>query len=104
MTTVAEHFGSQGEADALRLEIGRREFSDLPDPWLDRLLEDCCDPYRLSVAATVANMVGNAAAARQLLERAVALAPKSSSYHRQLGLLFPKAWIPSPPAGISRRP
>ncbi len=88
LATVAEHFGNQAEADQLRAEIGRKEFSDLPDPWLDDLLQDCYDPYRLSVMATVVNMAGDPTGAVNLLERAIALAPKNSSYHRQLGLLL----------------
>jgi tetratricopeptide (TPR) repeat protein len=86
--TVAEHFGDQVEAARLREEIGRKEFSDLPDPWLDDLLSDCYDPYRLSVVATVAKMVGDLSKAKSLLERATVLAPENSSYHRQLGLLL----------------
>jgi tetratricopeptide (TPR) repeat protein len=88
MVTVAEHFGDQGEADSLKTVIGQREFTDLPDPWLDDLMEDCFDPYRLSVAATVANFSGDHARAKRLLERAIALAPNRSSFHRELAVLL----------------
>jgi len=88
LVVVAEHFGDQNEADALKEMIGRQEFIDLPDPWLDGLTEDCYDPYRLSVAAVVVNFSGDGPAARRLLERAIALAPETGSYHRQLGQML----------------
>ncbi len=96
MVTVHEHAGEQGEADAIKLQIGRREFSDLADPWLDALREDCYDAYRLSVAAVVTNMAGDPATAMHLLQRAVALAPNTGSYHRQLGLML--SHVPDYPA------
>jgi tetratricopeptide (TPR) repeat protein len=88
LVTVAEHFGDEARAASLRDKIGRREFSDLPDPWLDDLMEDCYDPYRLSVASAVAKYSGNPVLARHLLERATALEPDNGSYHRQLGQLL----------------
>ncbi len=91
LATVAEHLGDQAEADSLRAVIGKREFSDLSDPWLDALMEDCFDAYRLSVAAAVANSSGDTAAAGRHLERAITLAPASGNYHRQLGSLLLQA-------------
>jgi tetratricopeptide (TPR) repeat protein len=88
MVTVSEHFGDQAAANRLRESIGKREFTDLPDPWFDGLLEDVYDPYRLSVAAVVANLAQNPAQAIHLLERATTLAPNAATYHRQLGLLL----------------
>jgi len=88
LVTVHEHFGEMAEADATRAALGRQEFVDLSDPWMEELSEDCFDPYRLSVSAAVARSTGDAARARHLLERAIALAPDSASYHRQLGELL----------------
>lgn len=87
LVTVSEHFGDRATADSLRLTIGRREFSDLPDPWLDELTAVCFDAYRLSVAAAVANAAGDRAAALALLDRAIVLAPRAGTYHRQAGQL-----------------
>lgn len=86
--TVAEHFGDQAADDALSQQIGAREFVDLPDPWLDDLMDDCYDPYRLSVAATVANFSGSRPRAEQLLERAISLAPNASAFHRELAVFL----------------
>jgi tetratricopeptide (TPR) repeat protein len=75
-------------ANALKATIGRREFSDLPDPWLDELAEVCFDAYRLSVAAAVANSAGQRPRALELLDRAIALAPEAGSYRRQAGQIL----------------
>jgi tetratricopeptide (TPR) repeat protein len=91
MVTVSEHFGDRATADSLRLAIGRREFSDLPDPWVDELTEDCFDAYRLSVAAAVALAAGDRPAALALLERSILLAPNAGTYHRQAGQLLLEA-------------
>jgi len=88
LVTVSEHLGDTGAAESLKAAIGRREFSDLPDPWVDELAEVCFDPYRLSVSAAVANAAGNRSTALDLLDRAIALAPNASSYQRQAGQLL----------------
>lgn len=91
MVTLHEHFGEQPEADALRLALGKSQAVDVSDPWLDELSDDSYDPYRLSVAASIAELAGDMAAARRWLERAIALAPGNNSYPRELGKLFFKA-------------
>jgi tetratricopeptide (TPR) repeat protein len=88
LVTVDEHFGDQDEADSLKTMIGTREFVDIVDPWLDGLMEDCYDPYRLGIAADDANFAGDGPRAQHLLERAIALAPNTGAYHYQLGAMF----------------
>lgn len=61
---------------------------DPPDPWLDGLIEDCLDPYRLAVAAGFAAGAGDAAKGRRLLERALEISPEDISARFQLGLLL----------------
>jgi tetratricopeptide (TPR) repeat protein len=96
LVTVYEHEGEAKGARGLREVIGRKEFRDIPDPWLDELIGDCYDSYRLSVAAAVAGLAGDTATARNHLERAVALSPAAGSYHRQLGqFLFQQHDYPS---------
>jgi len=82
LATVHEHLGDQAAADTIRAGIGRRQFSDAPDPWLDGLANVCFDPYRLSVAAAITGSAGDRARGLELIDRAIALAPKSSSYRR----------------------
>jgi tetratricopeptide (TPR) repeat protein len=88
LVTVDDHQGDHSSADALKNFIGRREFADLSDPWLDGLMDDCYDPYRISVASAVADAAGRSSAAKELLERAIALSPNTSAFHRQLALLY----------------
>ncbi len=85
--TVHEHFGDLETAKSVRSAIGMREFHDLRDPWLDALLDDCYDPYRVSVGAAVAAYAGDPKTAIRLLERAIMLAPTEGTYARQLGKL-----------------
>ena len=88
MVTVSEHFGDKAAADGASAAIGMRRYVDLPDPWLEDLFDDCYDPYRLSVAASVANQAGDRLAARRWLDRAIALAPLNHSYLRELGKML----------------
>jgi tetratricopeptide (TPR) repeat protein len=64
-------------------------YRDQPDPWLDGLMDDCFDPYRLAVAAgTVDARSGASTTAIRLLERAIDLDPKEVSYQFQLGGIY----------------
>ena len=81
LVTVSEHQGEQ--AAAARRTISGREFSDLPDAWLDALMDDCFDAYRLSVASAIASASGDLDRAAQRLDRAIALDPNAGSYRRQ---------------------
>lgn len=84
LVTAQTQLGNPGEAARLRAVIGKREFTDISDPWLERTLAVCYDPYRLSVASAVAFFSGDRSAAAAWLERAIALAPQAGTYHRQL--------------------
>lgn len=88
LVTVREHFGDKPGADVLRAMIGKREFTELPDPWRDQLADEGYDPYLLSVAASKANFAGDTVAARRWLARAIALAPQAAAYRRQLGKIL----------------
>jgi tetratricopeptide (TPR) repeat protein len=83
LVTVSERLGNTAAADEARMRIAGREFSDLPDPWLDGLADVCFDAYRLSVAAVVARASGDTSRALALFDRAIALDPGNASYPRQ---------------------
>ena len=87
LVAVHEHDGRQDEARGLQQRLAGREHRDIVDPWLESLAEYCYDPYRLGVAAALANVAGDGATARHLLERAVALSPDDAAYRRLLGKL-----------------
>lgn len=88
LVTVNERLGDTAAADETRTQIAGREFTDLPDPWLDELADVCFDAYRLSVSAVIARTAGNTSRALALLERATALAPRVSSYFRQAAQIY----------------
>jgi predicted Zn-dependent protease len=88
LAAACEHLGLHPEAEALKRTIGTREFVDLNDPWVDGLMEDCVDSYRLSVAAAVQEFAGNRPVAERMLERAIAFAARASSFHRQLAVML----------------
>lgn len=82
LATVSDQLGDTSVAGALRQSIGRRQFTEPPDAWLDELFNVCFDPYRLSVAAAIASSAGDRSRGLELAERAVSLAPKNSSHRR----------------------
>lgn len=63
-------------------------YRDPPDPWLDELIDDCYDPYRMSLTAGVLSRSGHADQAVQLLQRAVGIAPDDVSTRFQLAMLY----------------
>jgi tetratricopeptide (TPR) repeat protein len=63
-------------------------YRDPADPWLDALIDDCLEPYRLSLAAGTIARNGDPATALKLLERAAEVAPEDVSVLFQLGSLF----------------
>jgi tetratricopeptide (TPR) repeat protein len=63
-------------------------YRDPADPWLDSLIDDCLDPYQLSLAAGTIARNGDQAKARALLERAVEVVPDDVSVLYQLGTLL----------------
>lgn len=63
-------------------------YRDPADPWLDALLDDCLEPYRLSLAAGTIARNGDQATALKLLERAAEVAPEDVSVIFQLGSLL----------------
>jgi tetratricopeptide (TPR) repeat protein len=92
IVTVYERLGLAEQAARVR---GRAKASgayrDPADPWVDELLDDCFDAYRLSLAAGTAQRTADLARAQRLLERAVALAPDDATIRFQLaGVLTEK--------------
>ena len=85
IVTVYEHFGEQARAAEIR---GRAKASgtyyDVSDPWIEELMTDCYDGFRLTIGAGAAGRRGETAIARRLLERAVALAPNETAARFQL--------------------
>jgi predicted Zn-dependent protease len=89
IVSLYERLGLTQKATAIRaMAKASGAYRDPPDPWLDSLIEDCVDPYRLSLAAGTIARNGDTAGAHRLLERAVAVAPNDVSVRFQLGTLL----------------
>jgi Tfp pilus assembly protein PilF len=88
LATVDDRLGDSGGSDLARGKanvLGR--FKDLPDPWMDELVADIYDGYRLQVIASTISATGGAEKAIPILERAIQVAPSDARPHRQLGKL-----------------
>lgn len=85
IVTVYERLGQPQRAATLR---GRQQASgayrDPADPWIDGLIEDCYDPFRLSLSAGFLAGAGDPVNAIKRLERAIALSPGNFALHFQL--------------------
>ncbi|EDY82331.1 tetratricopeptide repeat domain protein [Verrucomicrobiia bacterium DG1235] len=89
LISIEERLGNETAVAEYKLraqDAGRQR--EMPDPWIDDLMAECYDPYRLSVAASAADPSNNHARARQLLERAVTIAPNDDLPIRLLGNLM----------------
>ncbi len=85
LASVYQELGEGDQADQLKSEHDFGGYRDLPDPWIDEILIDCYDPFRLATAAGMASFRGNPTKARAILERAITLAPRDPMLHFQLG-------------------
>lgn len=89
IVSLYERLGLAQRAVAVRaMAKASGAYRDPADPWLDGLIEDCFEPYRLALAAGAIGHNGDGAAARRLLERAVEVAPDDVSVRFQLGTLL----------------
>ncbi|MDQ8185653.1 tetratricopeptide repeat protein [Pelagicoccus sp. SDUM812002] len=89
LISIEERLGNKTAVEEYKLLAkGAGLQREMPDPWIDDLMEECYDPYRLSVAASAADPNDNHARARQLLERAVTIAPNDDLPIRLLGNLM----------------
>jgi tetratricopeptide (TPR) repeat protein len=89
LPTVYEHLGETGRAEAIRARYkASGAFYDVPDPWIDDLIDDCYDTYRISAAAGTADHIGDTHAAIRILERALAIAPNKEVFQFQLGSFY----------------
>ncbi|HVU35901.1 MAG TPA: tetratricopeptide repeat protein [Opitutaceae bacterium] len=86
IVTVYEHFGQREAAEEVRARAkASGAYRDPPDPWVDELIDDCYEPYRLSTVAGFATSRGDLATADRLLRRALALAPDDAMLSFQFG-------------------
>jgi predicted Zn-dependent protease len=63
-------------------------YRDPKDPWIDLLLDDCYDPFRLALDAGALADAGDPAAAIRRLKRAIVLSPDNHALHFQLAGVY----------------
>lgn len=88
LISLDEQLGDTAAAAQHRSNAPDARPREMPDPWIDDLMNDCYDPYRLAVAASAADPANHQARARQLLERAASIAPRDDLPFRLLGNLL----------------
>lgn len=88
IVTVYQKLGLDARADLIR---GRYRtfgsYRDPRDPWVEALVRDCYDAYRLSTAGGDAMRAGKPKEAVALVKRALVYAPDSEAIRYQLGML-----------------
>ena len=85
LATVYEELGESNEANRLRRDHDFGAYRDLSDPWMDEMLVDCYDTFRLATAAGMASFRGDSDKANELIGRAIELDPTDPMLHFQLG-------------------
>ena len=90
LVTVHEQTGAIAAAEEARGQSTNSGLRMMPDPWIDELMADCYDVYRLNVAAAAMAKADSAGAIR-LLRRALIFDPANALSHRLLGTELKKA-------------
>jgi len=89
LPTVYERLGQNAAAEEIRARNkASGAFYDVPDPWIDELIYDCYDSYRISAAAGTADHAGDTRAGIRILERALVLAPGKAVFQYQMAGLY----------------
>lgn len=85
IVSLYERLGLEREAEAIRgREMASGAYRDPTDPWLDALMSDCYDSFRLALEAGAKARHGDMDTARTWLERSITVAPNDVSAHFQL--------------------
>lgn len=88
IVSLYEQTGQSEKARAIRAaHKASGAYRDVPDPWIDGIMDVCYDPYRLALTAGFMARDGDAAKSVHLLERAIELNPDNASLRFQLGTL-----------------
>jgi tetratricopeptide (TPR) repeat protein len=88
IVTLYERLGLNDRAAAIRASAkASGAYRDGPDPWLDELIADCYDSYRLATIAGLEVRDRRVAEGMSLLRRAIEVSPDDVSARFQLGTL-----------------
>jgi tetratricopeptide (TPR) repeat protein len=96
LVTVYEQMGENERAAAMRAQTkASGTYYDPPDEWIDSLIDDCYDGFRVAVAAGFAEHRADVETARRILDRAVQLSPRDAHIQLQMGMLCNRAGDPA---------
>jgi len=96
IVSLYERLGLDGSAEAIRGQAAASgAYRDPTDPWLDDLMVDCYDSFRLSLEAGTKARIGDMETAMAWMNRAVQVAPDDVSAHFQLAGLLDQNGNPS---------
>lgn len=85
IVSLYERLGMTKEAEAIRgRAMASGAYRDPTDPWLDELMSDCYDSFRLALEAGAKARHGEVDTAKAWLERAITVSPHDVSAHFQL--------------------
>lgn len=88
LATAYERTGEPQRGAALRARQKSHGLYVGPaDPWVDELMDECYDPYRLALESGTSSIRGEDARTSRLLERALRLAPEDANLRFQVGSL-----------------
>lgn len=86
LAVVFDRLGNAGAAEIARSRVQRSgHYTEPIDPWMEELLFQCHDPYKLLIGASMASVEERPDRARALLERGLGLAPDDPRLRRRLG-------------------
>jgi tetratricopeptide (TPR) repeat protein len=89
IVTVMERLGEKERADAVRgMAKALEGYSDIPDPWIQDLMQYCYDPHQLITAAGLAVFAGDLDKAFELNSLAIKYDPDNGSGYFQLGTIY----------------
>ncbi|HUG11815.1 MAG TPA: tetratricopeptide repeat protein [Opitutaceae bacterium] len=88
IVTLYERLGLNDRAAAIRATAkASGAYRDPADPWLDELIAECYDSYRIATIAGIEVREGRTAEGIELLRRAIEISPNDVSARFQLGTL-----------------
>ena len=89
LVTVFDRLGEKEKADYLRGQAkASGAYTDIPDPWLNALMDYCYDPFQLVGGGGFAAFSGDAERGIRLVKRALQYDPDNVSAYFQLGNLY----------------
>ena len=89
IVSLYERLGLREQAAEIRSSAkASGAYRDVPDPWLDDLVDDCYDPFRLALSAGMAARTGAPETAIKRLQQAIELSPQDVTLRFQLGGVY----------------